>query len=68
MKRTRPIDIPPEAARAFMRSLRAYHATKNGDKRTQIAARAAEELSKHLPGNEVVSMEEIRELFRRMRA
>ncbi len=61
------IDIPPEAGRAFMRALRRYHATKNGDKRTEIAARATEELSKHLPGKQVVEMEEIRELFRRMK-
>jgi hypothetical protein len=63
----KPINIPPDAARAFMRSLRAYHATKDGDRRTQIAARAAEALSKHLPGKAVVGMDEIRELFRRMK-
>lgn len=60
-----PIEIPPEAAKAFMRDLRAYHATKNGDKRTEIAARQAEQLSKHV--RSVVKLAEVRDLFRRMR-
>jgi hypothetical protein len=61
------IEIPPEAARSFLMDLRAYHATKNGDRRTQLAARQAEQLSKHMPGKTIVGMAEVRELFRRMK-
>jgi hypothetical protein len=63
----RKIEIPREAARAFVRDLRAYYVTKDRDRRTQIAARQAEQLSKHLPGKAVVEMAEVRELFRQMR-
>ena len=35
-----PIELQHEVARAF-KDLRAYHATRNKDKRTQIAARQA---------------------------
>ncbi|MHC2251466.1 hypothetical protein ACVILK_001158 [Bradyrhizobium embrapense] len=61
----KPIDIPPEAAKAFMRDLRAYHSAKNGDARTAIAARQAEQLSKHV--RSIVKLAEVKELFERMR-
>jgi len=59
------IEIPPEAAKAFVRDLRAYHTTKDGDKRTALAARQAEELAKHTRSR--VTLAEVRELFRRMK-
>jgi len=59
------IDIPPEAAKAFLKALRAYHATKDGDKRTALAARQAEELAKQTQSR--VTLAEVRELFRRMK-
>lgn len=59
------IDIPPEAAKAFIKDLRAYHATKDKDKRTALAARQAEELAKATQSR--VTMAEVRELFRRMK-
>jgi hypothetical protein len=59
------IEIRPEIAVAFMRDLRAYHATKDGDKRTLIAARQAEQLSRHWKAT--VRLAEIRELFERMK-
>lgn len=62
---SKPIDLPPEIARAFMRDLRAYHRTKNGDKKTLIAARQAEELSRHT--GSLVKLAEVRELFQRMK-
>lgn len=58
-------DIPPEAAKAFMKDLRAYHATKDGDKRTALAARQAEELSRRTQSR--VTIAEVRELFLRMK-
>lgn len=62
---SKPIKLPPEVARAFSKDLRAYQATRNKDKRTQIAARQAEALSKETGAP--VSMEEVYVLFRRMR-
>ncbi|MGY3535432.1 hypothetical protein [Bradyrhizobium sp. USDA 4452] len=61
----KPIEIPPDAARSFMRDLRAYHNAKNGDRRTAIAARQAQQLSRHV--GSVVKLAEIRELFDRMK-
>ena len=49
------IELQHEVARAF-KDLRAYHATRNKDKRTQIAARQAEVLSRETGAS--VSMEE----------
>ncbi|MHC2462139.1 hypothetical protein [Bradyrhizobium embrapense] len=60
-----PIEIPPDAAKAFMRDLRAYHNTKDGDARTAIAARQAEQLSKHVRSS--VKLAEVKELFERMK-
>ena len=62
---SKPIELTPEVARAFSKDLRAYHATRNKDKRTQIAARQAEVLSRETGAS--VSMEEVYELFRKMR-
>lgn len=59
------IDIPPEAAKSFMKDLRAYHATKNGDKKTALAARQADALTKETQTR--VTLAEVRELFRRMK-
>lgn len=59
------IEIPPEAARAFVRDVRAYHRTKDKDKRVALLARQAEQLSGH--AGAVVTMEQVRELFQRMR-
>lgn len=57
------IEIPADVARAFARDLRRYHATKSGDKRTLIAARQMEALSRHRP----VTLSEVREMFRAMK-
>jgi hypothetical protein len=61
-------DWNPKRGRAVLHAgFASYHATRNGDKRAQIAARQAEELSRHLPGRTVVDMSEVRELFERMK-
>lgn len=58
------LKISPEIAQSFVKDMRAYHATKNKDKRTLIAARQAEALSRR---GSIVSMEEVYELFERMK-
>lgn len=57
------VEIPPSVAKAFMKDLKRFHATKDKDKRTEIAARQMQALSKH----QKVAMEEVYELMRRMR-
>ncbi|SEN66407.1 hypothetical protein [Bradyrhizobium sp. OK095] len=59
------IVIPPEAAKAFMNDLRAYHVTKDKDKRTALAARQAEELTRQTRTR--VTLAEVRELFQLMK-
>lgn len=62
-KRRDGLQIPPSIAQAFLRDLRRYHATKDKDKRTRIAAWQMEALSKY----QKVTMEEVYQLFREMR-
>ena len=64
-RKAKPPEIPPEAARAFMRDLKAWRRTKNGDKQTLYAARQAEELSRATGTR--VTLAEVREMFRKMR-
>jgi hypothetical protein len=45
----KPIEIPPAAARAFVKDMRAFHAAKNGFERDEIAVRQLRALRKHLP-------------------
>ena len=39
------IELPPEVAKAFVRDLRRYHATRDKNKRTGYAVRQMEALS-----------------------
>jgi hypothetical protein len=36
---SKPIELPPEVARAFVRDMRAFHAEKSPIKRDEIASR-----------------------------
>lgn len=60
----KPLELPPDVARAFMRDLKLYRRSKDRDKQTLYVARQAEELSRHLGAK--VTIAEVREMFRRM--
>jgi len=61
----KPIDLPPAAARAFVRDMRAYHAEKNGTKRDALVAHQAWLLNQHLA--KPVKVHEVRALFHEMK-
>ena len=62
------IEIPPVAARSFVRDMRAYHSTNDSIKRDEIAARQAWLLSDHLgPREKKLRVIDLREMFLQMR-
>jgi hypothetical protein len=63
----KPLEIPPDAARAFVRDMKAYFRTKDLYKRTEIAAKQSWLLQQHMPHGTRVRIGEVRELFARMR-
>ena len=64
----KPIEIPPAAARAFMRDMRAFHAAKTGRERDEIAARQLRALREHQGAHyKPLRLTDVHELFLAMR-
>jgi hypothetical protein len=66
---SKPIDQPPEVARAFVRDMRAFHAEKDAIKRDEIASRQMRTLQE-IPrdrGKSRFASSDIKEMFVRMR-
>ena len=64
----KPIEIPPAAARSFVKDMRAYHATNNSIKKDEIAARQAWLLSEHLgPREKPLRLSNVIEMFVQMK-
>jgi hypothetical protein len=59
--------IPPQAARAFARDMKAYFRTRDKDKRVAIAAKQADLLQQHWPRGARLRIAEVKEMFRQMR-
>jgi len=57
----RPIELPPNVARAFVRDMRKFHAEKDAIKRDEIAARQAWLLEQHWNGK--VRLLDMKEMF-----
>jgi hypothetical protein len=65
MIKRKPLDLPPEVAKAFMADMRAYHAEENAIKRDGIAARASWRLKQHYPGK--LRLADVKRMFEEMR-
>jgi hypothetical protein len=64
----KPIELPPEVARRFIKDMRAYFAEKNAIKRDEIAGRQMHVLREYQgPGEKPVRIPDIMEMFLRMR-
>jgi hypothetical protein len=61
----KPIELPPEVARAFVADMRLYFAEKNGIKRDEIAARQAWLLQQHWTGK--LRTIDVKDMFVQMR-
>jgi hypothetical protein len=60
----KPIELPPAAARSFVRDMRAFHETNDSIKRDEIAARQAWLLSEHLgPSEKKLRAIDVRQMF-----
>jgi hypothetical protein len=60
----KPIEIPPAAARAFLRDMRAFHAAKTGLEKDEIAARQLRALREHQgPHYKPLRLTDVHEMF-----
>jgi hypothetical protein len=50
IKRTVPLDLPPDVAEAFAADMRAFLVEKSARRRDELAARQLRALRKHVPG------------------
>jgi len=62
----KPIDIPPEAAREFLKDMRAFFRTK-GHEADRIAADAGWKLEQHMPRGTRLRLSDVKKLFYEMK-
>jgi hypothetical protein len=63
----KPIEIPPVAAKAFVKDMRAFHAVATGFERDEIAARQLHPLREHLPRGARLRLTDVHEMFQAMK-
>lgn len=63
----KPIEIPPAAAKSFVKDMRAFHAAKTGFEKDEIAARQLHALREHLPRGAKLRLTDVHEMFVRMK-
>jgi hypothetical protein len=64
----KPMEIPPAAARAFVKDMRAFHAAATGFERDEIAARQLHALQEHQrPGEKKLRLIDVHEMFEAMK-
>jgi len=62
---SKPLDLPIEVAKAFVRDMRAFHAAKDSLKKDEIAAKQLWLLKQHWTGK--LRMVDVMEMFQQMR-
>jgi hypothetical protein len=64
----KPIDIPPAAARAFVKDMRAFFAAKTGFEKDEIAVRQLHALREHQgPRDKPLRLTDVHEMFEQMK-
>ena len=63
----RQLEIPPEAAIAFVRDMRAFFKARGQLKQDEIAAKQVWLLKQHLPRGTKLRTSDVKELFHRIR-
>lgn len=61
------LEIPPEAAKEFVKDMRAFHRAKNQLKGDEIAANAGWKLERHLPKGTRLRLSAVKDLFHQMK-
>ena len=61
----KPLELPPDVAKAFMRDMRAFFAEQDKTKADEIAARQLHSLKQHYAGK--LRLSEVKQMFRQMR-
>jgi hypothetical protein len=63
----KPLEIPPEVAKRFVRDMKAYFKAQPGIDRDEVAAGTAWMLKSHLPRGTKLRITDVKELFYAMR-
>jgi hypothetical protein len=63
---SKPIELPPEVARAFVRDMRAFFAERDTNKRDEIASRQLQALNEYR-GPRKLRLADIKQMFLQMR-
>jgi hypothetical protein len=61
------LEVPPAAARAFVKDMRAFHAAKTGFEKDEIAAAQLHALREHLPRGTRLRLTDVHDLFLAMK-
>lgn len=61
------LELPPQAAKAFVRDMRAFFKAKGQRDGDEIAATAAWRLKEHLPKGTTLRLSDVKELFHAMK-
>ena len=62
----KPIELPPEIAKAFVRNMRAFLKENDGIKRDEIAASTSWLLKEYLPRGAKLRLTDLKEMFHQM--
>ena len=64
----KPLDLPPEVARAFVKDMKAFFAEEDRLKRDEIALRQLHVLREHQgPRDETIRLSDVKAMFLQMR-
>jgi DNA topoisomerase IB len=63
----KPLDLPPAAARAFVKDMRAFHAAATGFEKDEIAARQLHALREQQRPGEKLRLIDVHEMFQEMK-
>ena len=64
----KPLEVPPAAARNFVRDMHAFHAAKTGFEKDEIAARQLHALREfQRPGDKQIKITDVQRLFAAMK-
>jgi hypothetical protein len=63
----KPIELPPEVSKAFVKDMQAFFKAKNQLKEDEIAARQCWALQQHVPRGTKLRLSDVKEVFRNLK-
>jgi hypothetical protein len=64
IKRTMPLDLPPDVAKAFAEDMKAFLVERSAMRRDELAARQLRALREHVPGR--LSVADVKAMFHQL--